>query len=260
MFSHFGNRTKNTELGEVKLYPSGANQWGQSLRLTHDNDFYLNQTRQQLGSQSAYLPFSLRQPISRGVGFFLYAEKYASMLNLLLHKPSTDIEIQAVQKFYKEVVKTLSHYLQSLFRLCLLVYFDRLGTKGLLRFTLWLDHRIGEIRLSQSDIRRETPIKFLRDPKRNLLDVIAYAYECTDVIDFLKQVDVSKIYSLKDGWLKEIQSNRLVQERYAAAVAKYYNIESLGKKTAECIERSVESQLSKQKNQIYSGPKGVAHA
>lgn len=260
MFSHFGERTKITKLGEVILYPAGANQWGQSLSLTHDNDFYLTPASQQFGMQSAYLPFSLRQPISRGVGFFLYAEKYAAMLNLLLHKPSIDLEIQAVQKFYKDVVKTLSHYLQSLFRLCLLVYFDRLGSKGLLRFTLWLDHRIGEIRLSQSDIRRETPIKFLRDPKRNLLDVIAYAYECADVIDFLKQVDVSKTYSLNEGWWKGIQSNRLVQERYAAAVAKYYNIESLGKKTAECIERSVESQLSKQKNQIYSGPKGVAHA
>lgn len=260
MFSHFGDRTKVTKLGEVILYPASANQWVQSLSLNYHNDFYLTPAKQQFGVQSAYLPFSLRQPISRGVGFFLYAEKYAAMLNLLLHKPSRDLEIEAVQQFYADVVKTLSHYLQSLFRLCLLVYFDRLGSRGLLRFALWLDHRIGGIRLSQDDIRRETPIKFLRDPKRNLLDVIAYAYECDDVIDFLKQVDVSKIYSLKDGWSKGIQSNHLVQERYAAAVAKYYDIESLGGKTAECIERSVESQLSKQKNQIYSGPKGVAHA
>lgn len=259
MLSHFGERTKSTKFGEVILYPAGANQWGQSLRLTHDNDFYLNLTRQQLESQSAYLPFSLRQPISRGVGFFLYAEKYAAMLHLLLHKPSVDFEIQAVQKFYKDVVKSLSHYLQSLFRLCLLVYFDRLGSKGLLRFTLWLDHRIGEIRLSQSDIRRETPIKFLRDSKRNLLDVIAYAYECDDVIDFLKQVDVSKTYSLKDGWKDLIQRNRLVQERYVAAVAKYYGITSLEKKTAEYIEFTVEGQLSNQKKQIDSRFKGVTH-
>ena len=259
MFSHFGNRTKNTELGEVKLYPSGANQWGQSLRLTHDNDFDLNLTRQQLGSQSAYLPFSLRQPISRGVGFFLYAEKYAEILNLLVHKPSRDIEIQAMQQFYNQVVKTLSHYLQSLFRLCLLVYFDRLGSQGLLRFTLWLDHRIGEIRLSQSDIRRETPIKFLRDSKRNLLDVIANAYECDDVIDFLKQKDVSITYSLKRGWSEEIQKKQRVQHRYAAALAKYYNIASLEKKTAEYIEFTVEGQLSNQQKQIDSRFKGITH-
>ena len=259
MLSHFGERTKITKLGEVILYPTGANQWGQSLRLTHNNDFYLTPASQQFGVQSAYLPFGVRQPISRGVGFFLYAEKYAVMLSLLLYKPSRDLEIQAVQQFYNDVVKTLSHYLQSLVRLCLLVYCDRLGSNGLLRFTLWLDHRIGGIRLSQDDIRRETPIKFLRDPKRNLLDVIASAYQCDDVIDFLKQVDVSKTYSSNEGWVKQIKSNRRVQERYVAAIAKYYRIESLEQKTAECIERSVESQLSNQKKQIDSRFKGAAH-
>lgn len=255
MLSHFGERTKITKLGEVMLYPAGANQWGQSLRLTHNNDFYLTPASQKFGVQSAYLPFALRQPISRGVGFFLYAEKYAVMLSLLLYKPSRDLEIQAVQQFYNDVVKTLSHYLQSLVRLCLLVYCDRLGSNGLLRFTLWLDHRIGGIRLSQDDIRRETPIKFLRDPKRNLLDVIASAYQCDDVIDFLKQVDVSKTYSSNEGWVKQIKSNRRVQERYVAAIAKYYRIESLEQKTAECIERSVESQLSNQKNKLIQGVK-----
>lgn len=39
-----------------------------------------------------------------------------------------------------------------------------------------------------------------------------------------------------------------------------YTILKAWEKTAECIERSVESQLSKQKNQIYSGPKGVTLA
>lgn len=259
MLSHFGVRTKITKLGEVILYPAGANQWGQSLSLTHSNDFYLTPASQQFGAQSAYLPFALRQPISRGVGFFLYAEKYAAMLNVLLHKPSIDLEIQAVQKFYKDVVKSLSHYLQSLFRLCLLVYFDRLGSKGLLRFTLWLDHRIGEIRLSQSDIRRETPIKFLRDHKRNLLDVIAYAYECSDVIDFLKQVDVSKTYKLNCGWKEQIQSNRLVQERYVAALSKYYSITSLEEKIPDFIESFIESQLIKPKFQTRLINKGFAN-
>ncbi|MEG0603687.1 MAG: DUF262 domain-containing protein [Acinetobacter sp.] len=259
MLTHFGKRTKKTKLGEVILYPVAENQWGQTLSLTHSNEFYLTPSSRQVGVKSAYLPFALRQPISRGVGFFLYAEKYAAILNLLFYKPSIDPEIQAVQKFYKDVITTLSHYLQSIFRLCLLVYFDRLGSEGLLRFTLWFDHRLGEIRLSQSDIKRETPIKFLRDSKRNLLDVIGYAYECDEVIDFLKQVDVSKTYSLKEGWWKEIHSNQRVQERYVAALAEYYKIASLDKKTAECIESSVESQLSKQKKQIDSRLKGVTN-
>ena len=92
-----------------------------------------------------------------------------------------------------------------------------------------------------------------------MLDVIASAYQCDDVIDFLKQVDVSKTYSSNEGWVKHIKSNRRVQERYVAAIAKYYRIESLEQKTAECIERSVKSQLSNQKKQIDSRFKGAAH-
>jgi hypothetical protein len=244
MLSHFGDRTKSTPSGEVALYPAGQNQWGQTLRLTASNDFYLTPSPQQFGAQVASLPFALRQPVSKGAGFFLYAEKYAAMLNGLFYTSSSEPEIKAMQVFYNEVVLTLSHYLQSLFRLCVLVYFDRLGSLGLLRFVLWLDHRLGAIRLSQADIRRETPLKFLRDAKRNLLDVIAYAYESDDVIYFLSQKDVSKSYQLNDGWEKEIKNNRLVQERYASRVATYYELQQLTTKTPEFIDAYAKRQLA----------------
>lgn len=244
MLSHFGEQTKSTPNGEVALYPAGQNQWGKTLRLTANNDFYLTPSPQQFGAQASSLPFALRQPVSKGAGFFLYAEKYAAMLNTLFYKPSLTPEINAMQVFYNEVVLSLSHYLQSLFRLCVLVYFDRLGSQGLLRFVLWLDHRLGAIRLSQADIRRETPLKFLRDAKRNLLDVIAYAYESDDVIQFLSQNDVGKIYLLNDGWEKEIKNNRLVQERYASRVASYYGLQQLTTKTPEFIDAYVKKQLA----------------
>lgn len=244
MLSHFGERTKKTPNGEVALYPAGQNQWGQTLRLTSNNDFYLTPSPQQFGAQASSLPFALRQPVSKGAGFFLYAEKYAAMLNMLFYTPSLTPEIKAMQVFYNEVVLSLSHYLQSLFRLCVLVYFDRLGSQGLLRFALWLDHHLGAIRLSKADIRRETPLKFLRDAKRNLLDVIAYSYESDDVIHFLSQVDVSKTYQLNDGWEKEIKNNRLVQERYASSVASYYGLQQLTKKTPDCIETACRDKRS----------------
>lgn len=244
MLSHFGEQTKSTPNGEVALYPAGQNQWGQTLRLTANNDFYLTPSPQQFGAQASSLPFALRQPVSKGAGFFLYAEKYAAMLNMLFYKPSLTPEIKAMQVFYNEVVLSLSYYLQSLFRLCVLVYFDRLSSQGLLRFALWLDHRLGAIRLSQADIRRETPLKFLRDAKRNLLDVIAYAYESDDVIHFLSQNDVSKSYQLNDGWEKEIKNNRLVQERYASRVATYYGLQQLTTKTPELIDAYVKKQLT----------------
>jgi hypothetical protein len=244
MFNHFGELTKTNISGEVNLYPAAKNQWGQTLRLTQSNNFCLTPSPQQFGAQASSLPFALRQPISKGVGFFLYAEKYAAMLNILFHTPSSDPEIKATQAFYKDVISTLSHYLQSLFRLSILTYFDRLGSQGLLNFSLCLDHRLGAIRLSQADVRRETPLKFLRDAKRNLLDVIAYAYDSDDVIKFLAQSDVSKIYKLKNGWVEEIKQGNLVQARYAAAVAKYYKLDRLNIKTPETIDRLTKQQLS----------------
>lgn len=245
MLSHFGERTKNTQNGEVALYPAGQNQWGKTLRLTSNNDFYLLPSPQQFGAHASSLPFALRQPVSKGVGFFLYAEKYAAMLNMLFYTPSLIPEIKAMQGFYNEVVLSLSYYLQSLFRLCVLVYFDRLGSQGLLRFALYLDHRLGAVRLSQADIRRETPLKFLRDAKRNLLDVIAYAYESEDIINFLSKNNVAKAYQSNNGWKTEIKQARLVQERYASSVATYYGLKELTKKTTELIENFAQQQLTK---------------
>lgn len=256
MLNHFGKRTKHTSNGEVALYPAGQNQWGQTLHLTPENDFHLSPSPQHFGAQASSLPFALRQPVSKGAGFFLYAEKYAAMLNILFYTPSLTPEIRSMQIFYEKVVLSLSHYLQSLFRLCVLVYFDRLGSQGLLRFVLWLDHRLGAIRLSQADIRRETPLKFLRDAKRNLLDVIAHAYEGDDVIHFLSQENVSKTYQLHNGWKKEINNARLVQERYASSVAKYYDLNQLTTKTPDFIDvyakqKLAELNTAKNKDVIY---------
>jgi hypothetical protein len=251
MLKHFGEHSKKAMIGEVALYCGGTNQWGKILTLTTTNDYSLTPAKQHMGQQAAYLPFALRQPISQGVGFFLYAEKYASMLNVLFHQPSDSPEVLALQGFYNDVVSTLSPYLQSLFRLATLTYFDRLGSEGLLRFAIWLDHRLGAIRLTQADIRRETPLKFLRDAKQNLLDVLAHAYDIDDVIRFLRQEDVSKAYATNDGWQTESKSH--VQSRYARAVSGYFNVGDLRIKTNQHVENTITNKL----NQVSAEKLGV---
>jgi hypothetical protein len=245
ILTHFGEQSIDALMGEVALYPAGSNQWGDQLQLNGNNEYQLQASSQHIGQSAAYLPFALRQPVSKGVGFFLYAEKYAAMLNTLLHLPSDDIDINAVQVFYKDVVSKLSAYLQSLYRLALLTYFDRLGSEGIYRFTLWLDYRLGAIRLEKEDIRREAPLKFLREAKRNLLDVISYAYRSEDIITFLQQVDVTKHYESKKGWAAEIKSGNLVQERYVAALAKYYGVTHLNGH-AKRIDKKVKLLLTEQ--------------
>jgi hypothetical protein len=241
ILTHFGVQSVESVMGDVALYPAGSNKWGQQLQLTANNEYRLNANSQHIGQSAAYLPFALRQPISKGVGFFLYAEKYAAMLNL----PSDDTEINGVQYFYNNVVSKLSAYLQSLYRLALLSYFDRLGSDGFLRFALWLDYRLGAIRLEKEDIRRETPLKFLRDAKRNLLDVISYAYRSEDIIIFLQQLDVASHYDKNKGWEKEIISDRLVKERYVAALANYYGVTDLNGQALR-IELKVKQLLAEQ--------------
>ncbi|WP_323858775.1 DUF262 domain-containing protein [Xenorhabdus doucetiae] len=245
MLNHFGEQSKISPIGQVTLYPAGSNQWGQKLELMKGKGYRFTLAMQQVGQQAAHLPFALRQPISRGVGFFLYAEKYAEMIQQLMFSPSFDPEIKATQKFYKDVVCTLSPYLQSLFRLSLLTYFDRLGSHGLLRFALYLDHCLGALRLSKADIRRETPLKFLRETKRNLLDVIAHAYESDEVIGFLQQEKDDTAYARNDGWREEILKNgSKVQERYVRAVGYYFELHQLSLKTAQCMDAKVRSELS----------------
>lgn len=219
----FQHQSVSSELGNVTLYPGGSNQWATELTLQGNNEYHLQLRSLQMSQSAANLPLALRQPIPQGVGFFLYAEKYAALLNQILHEDTTDPEYLALREFYEPVIrKHLSVYLQSLFRLALLVYVDRLGSKGLLRFSLWLDHRLGALRLNQADIRRETPLKFLRDSKRNLLDVIAFAYRPEEVVTFLKAKDEGDIYAKNDGWKSEIESGSKVQGRYTRAVARYY--------------------------------------
>src|SRR5690606_37894184 len=113
MLSHFGQQSRVLPIGRVALYPAGSNLWGRELELTAENDYRLMPAMQEFGQQAVTLPFSLRQPISRGVGFFLYTEKYAEMLQQLLFAPGSNAEIKATQKFYNRVVRTLSAYLQS---------------------------------------------------------------------------------------------------------------------------------------------------
>ena len=244
MLSHFGEQSQPSEIGRVTLYPARANVWGRELELTPNNDYKLTPATKYFGQHAEHLPFSLRQPISRGVGFFLYTEKYAALIQAILFKESVDPEVIATQRFYRQVVSTLSAYLQSLFQLALLVYVDRLGSQGLFRFSLYLDHRLGALRLLQSDIRRETPLKFLRDDKQNLLDVIAHAYEGDEVLWFLQKINVERAYIKNEGWKKLIEDKgNKVHQRYVKALASYYELTQLSDKKPPLMDKKARMEL-----------------
>ncbi|WP_067521905.1 DUF262 domain-containing protein [Endozoicomonas ascidiicola] len=172
-------------VAHTPLYPGVNNQLAANLSLLPSNEFRLDLQSLDMSSNPATLPFSLRQPIHQGVGFFLYAQKYAALLNQLLYSENPEPEVKAFRRFYNSVMKQTSHYLRELFNLAVLAHVDQFGTQGLLRFALWLDHALGALRLTKA-IYEPAIRKFLKERDQNLLDVIVGAYRPEEVVAFLQ--------------------------------------------------------------------------
>jgi hypothetical protein len=202
----------------VPLYDCRSNRLAFALTLRPQAGYQLELQSRHRANDDLELPFAIRQPISSGVGFFLYASKYAALAQHLLFQEHPSVEVGRFRTFYHQVIATVSVYLQELFLLASVMYFDQFGDSQLLRFALWLDHVLGAIRLQKAYIFKEAPIKFLRDEAMNLLDVIANAFRPEDVIRYLQQHQW-----VNDEYDKEsIEKRGGVQGRYKQAVLGYY--------------------------------------
>lgn len=224
---------KVNHVADVPLYPGASNRFASSMSLMANDDYRLVPQEIDISRHAARLPFSIRQPINQGVGFFLYAQKYVSLINMLLHDESPVLEVAKFREFYFSVISKLSLYLQELYRLAVLLYVDQFGWQQLWRFSLYLDHVLGAIRLDKIYIFKEAPLKFLKDPsqKQNLLDVIAGAYRPEEVIEYLKADELANaVYT--NSKVAEVVRCVGVKGRYLDALLTYYRKDSLDNKAA----------------------------
>jgi len=210
-------------IDNLPLYPGHSNQLASRLSLPHGDDYRLDIKPVHVSASAAGLPFSLRQPIHEGLGFFLYAQKYAALLDEVLHGPAPDEEVERFRKFYRSVVGSNSHYLRELFNLALLMYVDRFGYERLLEFAQQIELVLGGLRLAKQYIFKEAPLKYLRDADHNLLDVISGAYRPQDVMDFLEG-ELARSDGYSAAGITEIRKNgeHRVQGAYLQAVQDYY--------------------------------------
>lgn len=227
----------------VPLYPGISNRLADALTLQTNDHFKLHLQELDLNNHAANLPFSLRQPIHQGVGFFLYAEKYAALLKELLHADELQGEVWAFRVFYDTVVTQLSHYLRELYLLAIVMYVDQFGEEGLLRFSLWLDHVLGAIRFEKSYIFKEAPIKYLKESDYNLLDVIAGAYRPDEVIGFLQR-DIKSHAVYRSAEVTKIEVGKGVQGRYKAALLHYFAKTSLEHKEGWITDTFIKERLN----------------
>lgn len=217
----FQKPTLVTDNNSIPLYANINNQLANEIQVDGQNNYKLTTNAVRLTNDSSYLPFTLRQPIGKGLGFFLFTEKYASLMQKLLKDEVLfdDIEIKAFRAFYKDVFEYVSIYLKELFLLAVLVYYDKYGSRKLLEFSLWLDHHLGAIRLKKHYIFWQAPIKFLKENPQNILDVISTSFMPEEPIDYMKKL--AKPITVYE--VEKFVTNKGVQGRYKEHLLRYYN-------------------------------------
>lgn len=182
--------------GRIPLYQARSNLRGSALTLSAGGHCELHIQPVALSLDVADLPFSIRQPIQRGTGFFLFVDKYATLLARLTQEPSTDPEILRFRSVLQTMVAANSLFLQEAFLLASLMFADQFRSERLWCFSLWLEHALGDVRLKKQQVRQETAQKFFRDDaKMNILDVIAGAFHPEQVIAHLRALPANSYAS-----------------------------------------------------------------
>lgn len=204
---------------DIPLYRSRQNRLGTRLRLAEGGQREIQTHPIILSEQAADLPFAIRQPVHKGIGFFLYAEKYCALLQWLLVAETDSKERSRFRRIYHDLMAANSIYLREIFILGGLMYADQFGEEKLWEFGLWYEHALGAIRLEKQQVRHEAAKNFFRDDTLNLLDVIAGAYLPEQAINHLKQ------YHRHDERYatEQIETGKGVQGRYKESVLKYFN-------------------------------------
>lgn len=230
ILNEFQSNTINNRKDVIKLYGCKNNQLANNMSFSSDCGAILHTCPQALHSGPIKYPFSIRQPIEKGIGFFLYSEKYIELNNFLFESTSENKEINKVQEFYCKVYKEqiMSAYFSVFFRLCIISYYDRFESEKLFAFALWLDYLLGSYRINQSSIVKQTPLRIVRDQSLNLLDVINYSYIPEEIFVFIKKITNSDFYNDQD-----IISGKGVRGIYKKNIIDFFTAKSVNTSTGD---------------------------
>ncbi|MEI6821121.1 MAG: DUF262 domain-containing protein [Bacteroidota bacterium] len=212
---------------QVQIYPNVKNKIAHSIHYNEIDGILLDTSPIALKSSAINYPFALRQPIEKGIGFFLFSERYAAMYHFLFHTEYSQYQgLQNLKEFYREVyIKSgMSEYLKSLYRLCVVLYFDKFESNQIDKFAKYLDYYIGVYRIELSSIYDKTAIRILRDKNQNLLDIISQAFIPEQVFDFILENTNNDIYRDETITLNNENDQPIytVRSNYKRALLKYY--------------------------------------
>ncbi len=222
---------------KIPLYPNRNNMLSSYMIESEEDGLQRLGASIMVSGKSSLLPFSLRQPVHKGVHYFLFAEKYAKQINEIFRdEPCEDQHIRKLREYYEEVVKNNSYYLQELFVVNIATYYDKYGSDKLSMFVELLGLLHGNYRLSQHYIFRQSILKFMRD--YNLLDVISHSFRPEEVFASLSNEIINDESDMITQHVKLLEREKTknpdqfeptdidgdgVNERFLKAFMKYYN-------------------------------------
>lgn len=207
---------------EVRLYPSTINRLGSSLIFNRDMKPEIKSTIKLYGAEAIDIPFTINQPIQRGIGFFLYTEKYSALNNFLF----LEKKIEELNPINELILKLYNVYFVNLYQCALVLYFDKFGDDKIVAFAKWVEHYLGAFRMNRSSIVEQSPIVLLRDFGNILLDM-QQTYLPNEVLEILKNYAMEYYYQdFKYGVdsNNEIFIKDKVDKRLSPARQNYYQI------------------------------------
>ena len=218
----FQKDTKETTNNSYRLFKAKDNIKFTEIAISKDNEIHLLANNDNHFDEIDKLPFTIRQPLYKGLNFFQFTQKYYAIHQLLFYK--TDVEdnyVQKVQSFYNSIYDSnMSEYLKHYMQLCLVMYYDTFGSLEIYRAAQYFDYFIGSIRIEKYYVRQEAIKNSLLQSDNNLLDVIAHSYLPEDVFDFISiQRKIKSIYENED-----LKADNGVRDRYKKRVISYYGL------------------------------------
>ncbi|MFI8379505.1 DUF262 domain-containing protein [Leeuwenhoekiella sp. NPDC079379] len=214
---------KEKDQDTVNLYPNAFNTLSSSLTFCDMQGVVVKPNYLNLQTKADQYPFALRQPIQKGVGFFLYTEKYYAIYQILF----VEKRYPHFTYLYDTLYKGVSYYFRSFFRLAIIFYYDKFKDDKLTDFGLWLDYLLGSYRIEQKSIVAQTVLKILKDKDQNLLDVIEMCYRPEDVFTFIKHITLKDSYSKR---AKELGGENGVRRRYLQNNLDFFHKQTKGVK------------------------------
>ncbi|BAU58691.1 protein of unknown function DUF262 family [Halorhodospira halochloris] len=238
-----GNKLAEGGIDRVACFPCTARVHHSVVKWEpHQKEWDMEVSLPSLGTAPHNLPFTLRQPIAEGAGFFLYAQRYERLLAHMETPPQVEHvpgqrsgdDWTDFRHLYQKVVLELSHYLRQAFLLASMLYIDRFGTCRLYEFALWLEYILGAERLIKASIFQSSSRSVLErndagsESIGNLLDFIA-VNEIPDPVIRALQEDRAADKALEKALQDNISEGSFtfgehsVRDRYIKAVSRYFN-------------------------------------